>query len=261
MPDWGLGRYELTAKDLEPVAERVVAMAGPLRGEQVLDVACGTGNAALLAARFRASVTGVDQAPRLIEVARQRAAAEGLEIDFVVGDAEHLRFADQSFDVVTSIFGVIFAPEPERAFAEIVRVLRPGGRAFITAWLPEGTIHSMVRVFIRAVREATGSPMPDPKLKWHDPESVREVAALHPVAASFHEGDIPFTAGSPEEYLETNQEHHPMSIEMRPLLQEAGTLGSVLAESLEILRTGNEDPGGFRVTSRYRILELRRQPS
>ncbi|MEX2553238.1 MAG: class I SAM-dependent methyltransferase, partial [Actinomycetota bacterium] len=113
MPDWGLGRYELIAAEVEPAARRVVSMAAPLEGRQVLDVACGTGNAALLAAEAGASVTGLDQAPRLIEVARERAAAEGLDVSFMVGDALQIELPDESFDVVFSVFGVIFAPDPE----------------------------------------------------------------------------------------------------------------------------------------------------
>lgn len=88
MPDWGLGCYELTAAEIEPVAERVVAMAAPLRTGSVLDIACGAGNAAILAARFRWSVTGLDHATRLIEVAKGCAAEEGLDIEFLVGDAK-----------------------------------------------------------------------------------------------------------------------------------------------------------------------------
>lgn len=258
MPDWGVGKYELTASDLEPVARRVVATAQPRRGEHLLDIACGTGNAALLAAQLGAKVTGLDQAPRLISVARERAAADGLTVDFLVGDAEQLGFEDASFDVVVSVFGVIFAPDAARAFAEIVRVMRPGGRAFITAWVPEGTIHRMVGVFISAVGAAMGSPLPAPSIKWYDPDSVRAAANGHGVTAAFHDGEIGFTATSPEQYLDLNQTHHPMSLAARPLLEEAGTRDQVLAEVLEILKAGNEDPEAFRVTSPYRIVELRR---
>src|SRR4051794_18556504 len=89
-PDWGIGRYEAFAPDLEPAAAHVVALAGPQAGEEILDVACGTGNAAVLAARAGANVTGLDLSPRLIEVARARAAAEKLPAAFVVGDAMEL---------------------------------------------------------------------------------------------------------------------------------------------------------------------------
>src|SRR3954462_10924744 len=127
MVDWGVGEYEQTAAELEPVAEHVVALARLEAGERVLDVACGTGNAALLAARTGARATGVDGAPRLIEVARTRAAADGLAPAFVVGDVHQLPFGDGAFDVVLSVFGVVFADDPPRALGELVRVLRPGG--------------------------------------------------------------------------------------------------------------------------------------
>src|SRR3954447_18780984 len=129
MVDWGDGEYERTAAELEPTAREVVARAAIAPGERVLDVACGTGNAGLIAAAAGARVTGLDAAPRLVEVARQRAAAAGADAEFVVGDALDLPFEDGAFDAVVSVFGVIFAPDPARAIAEIVRVLAPGGRA------------------------------------------------------------------------------------------------------------------------------------
>jgi ubiquinone/menaquinone biosynthesis C-methylase UbiE len=257
MPDWGLGHYEVIAAEVEPVARRVVAMAGPLRGERVLDIGCGTGNAALLAAQLGATVTGVDEAPRLIEVAGRRAAAEHLDISFVVGDAEHLDFPDASFDVVVSVFGIIFAPSAGKAFSEMVRVLRPGARAFFTAWLPEGAIDAMAGVFIRAVNAATGSASP-PRFAWHDPSAVGQLAGGRPVTVTTHEGELEFLAASPEEFLARNQANHPMRVAMKPLLEKAGNLESMEEETLGVLRNQNEDPGGFRVTSRYRIFEVHR---
>ncbi len=257
MPDWGLGKYELTALELEPVAERVVAMASPLRTESVLDIACGTGNAAILAARFRSKVTGLDQAKRLIAVACTRAADEGLEITFEVGDAEALPFPDGSFDVVTSIFGMIFAGDPERAFSEMIRVMRPGARAFITVWLPGGTIDTMVGLFIKYMNAATGESGPPSRLVWHEESAVEEMAARHGATATSHEGELQFFADSPEDYLLRNQENHPMSVGMKPLLQDAGTLEALESEVLDVLRRGNEDPDAFRVTSRYRVIEIR----
>lgn len=257
MPDWGLGKYELTAADLEPVAERVVAMASPLRHERVLDIACGTGNAALAAARFRARVTGIDQAPRLIEVARRRAQDEGLDATFEVGDAEKLELPDGSFDVAVSVFGMIFAPDPDRAFGEMIRVMRPGGRGFLSVWVPGGAIDGMVDVFIRAVAEATGSSGP-PRFAWHDSAEVEAMAGRHGATVRFHEGELPFYARSPEEFLTRHLTHHPMSMVMNPALEAAGTMERVRQEALQVLTGGNENPDGFRVTSRYRILEVRR---
>src|SRR6266511_5466278 len=155
--DWGIGQHERFAADIEPAAQHVVDLARVTPGERVLDVACGTGNAALLAAHAGGVVSGVDAAPRLIEAARRRGAAEGLDASFAVGDLHDLRFDNEAFDVVLSVFGVIFATDPERALAEILRVLRPGGRALLSVWVPVGTIDAMVGVFMRAVAAATGS--------------------------------------------------------------------------------------------------------
>ena len=101
-----------------------------------MDLATGTGNAALLAAHTGAVVTGLDAAPRLIDVARERAAGEGVQATFVVGDIGALSFEDGSFDVVLSVFGLIFAANPSRAFAEMIRVLKAGGRALLSAPAP-----------------------------------------------------------------------------------------------------------------------------
>src|SRR6476661_1655572 len=130
--DWGLGRYEDTASALEAASIHVVDLARLVPGERVLDIGCGTGNAALRAAREGAETTGLDPAVRLIEVARGRAAAEGVDADFVVGQAESLPFEDASFDVVLSVFAVIFTADPERAISELLRVLRPHGRALVS---------------------------------------------------------------------------------------------------------------------------------
>ncbi|CAN5752670.1 methyltransferase domain-containing protein [soil metagenome] len=257
MPDWGLGRYELTAAELEPVAQRVVAMAAPLRNERVLDIACGTGNAAILAARFKSKVIGLDQAPRLIEVAGQRAAAEDLDISFVVGNAEELGFPDISFDVVLSIFGLVFASDPVRAFAEMVRVMTPRGRGFLTVWLPGGAIDSFVNVCMKYVSSA-GQSGPPSRLKWYDEAEVWDLASRYRATVRMHDGELQIFADSPEAFLRLNQQNHPMSVATRPLLEEAGSLKDMEAESLAVLQAGNEDPEKFRVTSRYRVVEIRR---
>jgi SAM-dependent methyltransferase len=257
MPDWGAGRYELVANDLERVGQRVVAMAGLRRGEKVLDIATGPGNAALHAARLKAEVTGVDVAPRLLDVARERASSEGLDVDFRIGDAQQLPFPAGSFDVVLSIFGIIFADDRERAFSELVRVLKPGGRAFFTAWLPGGAIDQMTGILLEAVGKASGFSPPPPPFEWSDPTAMTAVAARHAVQASFHDGEVTFTGESPDRYFSDTMEHHPMSVAFRPMIEAAGLFADTTARALQALRDGNEDPAAFRATSHYRIVEIR----
>ncbi|MEA2533693.1 MAG: hypothetical protein QOJ93_1504 [Actinomycetota bacterium] len=258
--DWGIGEYERFATDLEPAALQVVELAQVTAGERVLDVACGTGNAALLAAGAGGVVNGLDAAPRLIEVARTRAAAAGLDASFAVGDLHDLGFENETFDVVLSVFGVIFAADPERAVAEIIRVLRPGGRALLSVWVPAGAINAMVGAFMGAVAAATGLKG-GPRFAWDDPQAVGEVAARHGADVDVVEGAIEFVAESPEAYLAANEAHHPMSIAGGAVLQQAGTAAATREQALRILRDGNEDSHGFRVTSNYLVLQIRRPAS
>src|SRR5262245_36034551 len=141
--DWSVGQYEDTASQLLPAAEVLVEEAALRHGERVVDVGCGTGNAALLAAARGARVTGVDPALRLLEVARERAAAEALDVTFLEGEAAALPLADGSAEVILSVFGVIFAPDAEAAAAELARVSADEGRILFTAWIPGGAISHM----------------------------------------------------------------------------------------------------------------------
>src|SRR5256885_906988 len=125
---WATGDFAKIGERAQIVAEELVEGLDILPGERVLDVACGAGNGALAAAKRWADAVGLDYVPALLERARARAEFEGLEAEFVEGDAQDMPFEDASFDVVTSIFGVMFAPDQERAAAELTRVCKPGGR-------------------------------------------------------------------------------------------------------------------------------------
>lgn len=255
MIDWGLGHYEQTAAELEPVARHVVTLAELKEGERVIDLATGTGNAALLAAREGVEVTGLDAASRLIEVARERAAREAIKATFAVGNLQALPFEDGSFDVALSVFGLIFAPDAPRAFDEMVRVLRPDGRALLSAWVPAGPIDAMVGTFGRALAAATGAA--PRRFAWHDITAVQELAAAHRARVEVHEGQLAITAASPEAYFEANERQHPMSLAGRPVLERAGTYAEVRDRALAALREGNEDRDAFRVSSPYRVIEIR----
>ena len=256
MVDWGKGRYEQTAAELEPVAEAVVAMAAPRAGDRVLDVACGTGNAALRAAAQGADVVGVDVSERLVGVARQRADEAGLSAEFLVGDALALPVADASFDIVLSVFGVIFAPDPAQAIREVARVLRADGRAYITAWVPAGPINAMLTVVGRAVGRATGAPPPK-RFAWSDGDAVRSIAEPCGLALSTTRGELEIRAASPEAYVDAGREH-PMAIEVWPILERAGLLDSVREEMISELAAGDESAAELLIRSPYVVHELRR---
>lgn len=168
---WMAGDFGQVAKYIETGAEEFIARQALTPGVRLLDVACGSGNLALPAARAGAIVTGVDIAPNLVEQARARAAAENLAIQFDEGDAEQLPYGDASFDVVVSMFGVMFAPRPEIAVAELVRVCRPGGRIALANWTPTGFIGQMFKLGSKHIPPPSNMP---PPVKWGEEETVRE---------------------------------------------------------------------------------------
>jgi ubiquinone/menaquinone biosynthesis C-methylase UbiE len=158
---WSSGDFGRVGVTLQVVGEALAEATGVNAGERVLDVAAGNGNASLAAARRFARVTSTDYVPELLEQGRRRAEADGLDIEFQVADAEALPFADDSFDVVLSTFGVMFAPDQERTASELIRVVRPGGRIGMANWTPDGFLGDLFRVMGRFVPPPAGlrSPM------------------------------------------------------------------------------------------------------
>ena len=142
---WASGDYATVATLIVPVAERLVDRADVHAGAKVLDVATGSGNAAIAAARCGCSVTGTDYVESLLARARERAAAERLTVDFALGDVEDIEYPAGSFDAVVSVFGSMFAPDQARTAAEIRRVTRPGGKVAFASWTPDGFIGELFR--------------------------------------------------------------------------------------------------------------------
>lgn len=169
---WAKGDFAHVAPIVQVVADRLVETVDVLPDERVLDVACGSGNAAIAAARAFATVTGVDFVPALLERGRIRAAAEFLEVEFVEGDAQELPFEDDSFDVVVSTFGAMFAPDQERTAAELLRVTRPGGRIGMANWVPDGFVGE---VFAATARYVPSPPGLTPATAWGREERLREL--------------------------------------------------------------------------------------
>jgi ubiquinone/menaquinone biosynthesis C-methylase UbiE len=143
---WGSGDYASIATLIVPIAELLCDEAGLRAGNRVLDVACGSGNATLAAARRGCTATGLDYVPELLSTARERARVESLDVALVEGDAEAMPFEDASFDRVLSVVGVMFAPDQEQAATELLRVCRPGGTIALANWTPEGFIGDLLRL-------------------------------------------------------------------------------------------------------------------
>jgi SAM-dependent methyltransferase len=256
--DWGVGSYERTAAELAPAAQAAIDVAAPREGERVVDVGCGTGNAALLAAERGARVTGVDPAPRLLEVARAEASARGLDVTFLPGDAASLPLPDGSADVVVSVFGAIFAPDAPAAAKEMARVTAPSGRMVLCAWIPGGALSEIMvarRELIAAASHAPPGPLP---FAWHEQDALEGLFAPLGFGVELSRRELAFTASSPREFLESELRNHPLWLAARATLEPGGEMDTMRDRALEIYESANEDPDGFRLTSSYVVAKIGR---
>lgn len=155
-----------------PCAAMLVKRAGVRAGQTVLDVACGTGVVSVTAARLGARVTSLDLTPELLERARENAYIAGVHVQWIEGDVENLPFADASFEVVLSQFGHIFAPQPEVAIGEMLRVLKPGGTIAFSTWPPDLFVGCMFALSAKYMPTPTKAVPPPPM--WGDPSIVRQ---------------------------------------------------------------------------------------
>ena len=155
---WGSGNYAAVAEKISQAGEIVIERSGLEPGMDLLDVACGTGNATIPAARAGARATGLDFSPELLEIARERGSDAMVEVEWVEGDAQELPFDDASFDRVISTFGHMFAPDHKRTAEEMLRVCRPGGTLAVACWTPEGAIGRMFRTVAELVPPPPGTP-------------------------------------------------------------------------------------------------------
>lgn len=169
---WSSGDYGVIATLINIVAERMVDTLDPPAGSRVLDVAGGTGNAAIAAARSGSRVTCTDYVPALLDRARERAHAERLDIAFEPADAEALPYPDGAYDAVLSVFGAMFAPDQPRAASELARVCRPGGLIGLTAWTPGGFLGDWFRATAEHAPPPAGVASP---LRWGTEEGIAEL--------------------------------------------------------------------------------------
>ena len=261
---WGSGNYAAVAERVSEAGELVVERAGVAPGMEVLDVACGTGNATIPAARAGARVTGLDFQPELLEIARERCADAMVEIDFVEGDAQELPFEDATFDRVLSTFGHMFAPDHERTAAEMRRVLRPGGAIAFACWTPEGSMGRVVRTLAELVPAPPGG---QPPLMWGTEDHVRELlgdagqgqaaGAARGAAMTFERHEIEWKDESVESYSRFMLESSGPLLNARELLGEREH--ELDAAFTDYLRRENlNDDGTLRFRGEYLLAVVRR---
>lgn len=195
---WSSGDFAVVASRIVLVSEQLADSADLRAGWRVLDVACGNGNATLAAARSGTQVVGVDYVPELLVGGRGRAVAEGLDVEFQLGDAEELPAEDDSFDAVLSVFGSMFAPDHQRAADEIARVTRPGGTVGLASWTPDGFIGEMFRVITAHVPGPAGVPSP---MLWGTEEHLSGLFGDAVDGSRSVERTCTFRFTSPEEFV------------------------------------------------------------
>ncbi|HSJ74087.1 MAG TPA: class I SAM-dependent methyltransferase [Miltoncostaeaceae bacterium] len=216
---WSAGDYAAIAARI-PIISEVLCDAADLRaGSRVLDVAGGTGNTALAAARNGCRVVSLDYVPALLDRARERAAAEGLELELVEGDAQALPFPDASFDAVVSVVGVMFAPDQRRVADEMLRVSRPGGTIALASWTPEGFIGGLFRTVGAHVPPPAGLAPPP---LWGDEDHVRALLGDGVSELRARRRVYTFRFDAPERFTEFFREHYGPTVAAFAALEPAG---------------------------------------
>jgi len=196
---WSSGDYAVIGTTLQIVGEELCEALDVHSGQKVLDVAAGNGNVSLAAARRWCDVVATDYAPLLLERARERAAAERLNIEFREADAEALPFQDGSFDVVVSTFGVMFTPDQDRAAAELIRVCKPGGKIGLANWTPDGFIGQLFKTIGKHVPPAPGTKSP---ALWGTRARIAELFEPRSTSVEFSARNFVFRYRTPAHWLE-----------------------------------------------------------
>lgn len=231
---WSTGDYSVIASLVHPVSERLIDEADLHAGWRVVDVATGSGNAAIAAARLGCDVVGIDYVPELLDRARERVDAERLDIGLAEADAHSLPFGDGEFDAATSVFGVMFAADPARAARELVRVVRPHGTIALANWTPTGFVGEMFRVMTSHVPSLIRVPSP---FVWGTEPGLRSLFAPDMAYLQLRQRTFTFRARSPEHFVETFGQSYGPTVRA---LEAAGQNRFLLeADLLDLVRERN----------------------
>jgi SAM-dependent methyltransferase len=215
---WSSGDYAVVGTTLQIVGEQLCEALDLHSGQNVLDVAAGNGNVTLAAARRWCDVVSTDYVPSLLERGRLRAAAEGLSVEFREADAEALGFADASFDVVVSTFGVMFTPNQDKAAAELLRVCRSGGKIGLANWTPEGFIGQIFKTLGKYLPPPEGAKSP---ALWGTPARIAEMFEGSSVSIKTGRRDFAFRYRSPEHFLDIFKSYYGPMLKAFAALDDA----------------------------------------
>jgi SAM-dependent methyltransferase len=249
---WSSGDYSAIGTTLQFTGESLAEAVDIGAGELVLDVAAGNGNAALAAARRGGLVTATDYVDELLGRAGDRASADGLAIELVPADAEDLPFDDGTFDVVLSTFGVMFAPQPEVAASELLRVTRPGGRIGLANWTPDGFVGQMFRIVGGYVPPPPGLASP---LEWGDRTRLHELLGHGVSSLDLRATAFAFRYRSPRHWVDAFRTQYGPVLEAFAALDEEGR-DALDADLLALARAHDPTKGGGPLRIRSKYLEV-----
>jgi len=245
---WSSGDYHMIGTQIQIVSELLIEALDVHSTERLLDVATGSGNAALAAARRGLDVTGVDYVPALLDRARRRADADGLSIEFVEGDAEALPFEDGSFDVTSSVFGAMFAPDQEQTASELARVTRSGGRVGIVAHTPDGFIGNLFKVIGKHVPPPAGLRSP---IQWGTEARLRELFIGQIADLKAEKRFYVFRDRSPEHFVDYWRTYYGPTLKAFDAVGDAGR-AALEADMTDLIgRFNRAEDGTMVVPSEY----------
>jgi ubiquinone/menaquinone biosynthesis C-methylase UbiE len=248
---WASGDFSVIASRIVLTSERLAEAADLRAGSQVLDVACGSGNAAIAAARHGARVVGVDYVPALLEDGRVRAEAEGLDVDFLLGDAEALPVDANSFDAILSVYGTMFAPDHERTASEILRVARPGATVALASWTPSGFIGEMFDVISSHVPPPAGIRSP---MLWGTEDHLVQIFGRGTLDIESTQQTQSFRYTSPDEFVESFRRWYGPTNKAFAALEPEGQL-RMHADLVHLAQRWDENRDGGAITIQAEYLQ------